>query len=281
MIALSVLDQVRFFRGSTASETISESIALALEVERLGYQRFWIAEHHSMGHFACASPEILAAVIAAHTARIRVGSGGVMLSNYSPFKVAETFRLLHTLFPGRIDLGIGRGAGANPPALDALNPSHNAGETDHYSQQVQDLVGFVQNNLPETHPYYGAWTMPDGPGSPEVWILGSGESSMEIAADQGLPFCFAQFIHSKARPHIIAAYRQHFRPSYSLPAPRASLAVRVLCAENAEQAQQLARSFWLVCMREYKGPYFLHATESVARAPSMTEALAYTYTELE
>ena len=122
MLSLSVLDQVPHFRGKTATEVLQESISLAQEVERLGYKRFWIAEHHNVGHIACAAPEILAAVIAAHTSSIRVGSGGVMLSNYSPLKVAETFRLLHTLYPQRIDLGIGRGSGAQGLAVQALRP---------------------------------------------------------------------------------------------------------------------------------------------------------------
>ena len=153
MITLSVLDQVPLFRGNTVVEALHESIALAQTAEHLGYKRFWIAEHHNMGHFACATPEILATMIAAHTTKIRIGSGGVMLPNYSPLKVAETFRMLSTLFPDRINLGIGRGPGANEPASTALKPYLSSADADLYIQQIQDLLGFLRNAFPKSHPY--------------------------------------------------------------------------------------------------------------------------------
>ncbi|MBV9020936.1 MAG: MsnO8 family LLM class oxidoreductase, partial [Ktedonobacteraceae bacterium] len=227
MVTLSVLEQAPVFCGSTAAEAIQQTIALAQAVERLGYRRFWLAEHHKDRLLASSVPEILAAAVAAHTTHIRVGSGGVLLPHYSSFKVAETFRMLHTLFPNRIDLGIGRGAVGAPDIDKLLGLSTTSGDSGNsYAQQIRDLINFVENTLPDGHPYEGTRVMPDGPGSPEVWLLGSGPNSVEIAASLGISFCFAQFLNQRPLPKVTAAYRQQFRPSASLREPRASLAVR-------------------------------------------------------
>jgi luciferase family oxidoreductase group 1 len=280
VITLSVLDQVPLFHGSTAVEALHESITLAQTVERLGYRRFWIAEHHNMGHFACATPEILATMIATHTTHIRVGSGGVMLPNYSSLKVAETFHMLSTLFPDRIDLGIGRGPGANAPASTALRSYLPVADADLYIQQVQELIGFLENAFPERHPYKEVRAVPDGPGTPEVWGLGAGRNSAEIAASLGLAFCFAQFTHADRAPEVIELYRQRFRPSSFLKKPRTSLAVRVLCAESEEKAKQLALSFWLVSMGAHK-KIFAHSQTDFVPAPSFEDAFYYNYSEQE
>ncbi|HVU71060.1 MAG TPA: MsnO8 family LLM class oxidoreductase, partial [Ktedonobacteraceae bacterium] len=258
MMHLGVLDQVPHFRGRTAAEAIQESVLLAREAEHLGYQRFWIAEHHNLGHFACGAPEILVAAIAAQTTTMRVGSGGVMLPNYSPLKVAETFRLLNTLYAGRIDLGLGRSTGANGLAAQVLQPylpPGLTGEQDPYLQQVRVLLAFLAEDqdtrqeppAAET-PYPGVRAVPVGAPTPEVWLLGSGQGSAAVAASLGLSFSFAQFVHARPEPRILETYRRNFRPSRHLPSPRTSLAVRVLCAESAEEADRLARSFWQVCM---------------------------------
>jgi luciferase family oxidoreductase group 1 len=279
MVTLSVLDQVPFFRDKTATETIKESIALAQAVERFGYQRFWIAEHHG-GALTCASPEILVAAVAASTTRIRVGSGGVMLPHYSPLKVAETFRLLHALFPDRIDLGVGRGPGASPEICKVLRPDSAPVGNGKYTQQVCDLIGFLENTFPEGHPYQGIRAMPEGPGSPEVWLLGAGpQGGVEIAASLGLSFCFAQFIHNRTHQQVLETYRQRFCPSPFLSEPRASLAVRVLCADTEEEARRLALSFWLVCLATQGGDKARLLSEETPRVPTAEEAAAYNYTE--
>ncbi|MBV9690772.1 MAG: MsnO8 family LLM class oxidoreductase [Ktedonobacteraceae bacterium] len=248
MVMLSVLDQVPVVHGSTAAEAIQETVALAQAVERLGYRRFWVAEHHSHGLFACPVPEILMAAIAANTTHIRVGSGGVLLAYYSPFKVAETFRMLHTLFPNRIDLGVGRAAPTIPDLDKLLGLRSTSAESGNpHAQQVRDLISFVENS----HPYEHIQVTPDGLGSPEVWLLGSSSTSVEIAASLGISFCFAQFLNQHPLPKVTAAYHQNFRPSASLREPRASLAVRVLCADSEQEAQQLALSFWLFYLRVY------------------------------
>lgn len=279
MITLSVLDQVPFFQDRTATQTINESIALAQATERLGYQRFWIAEHHS-GALTCASPEILVAAVAANTTRIRVGSGGVMLTHYSPLKVAETFRMLHTLFPDRIDLGIGRGPGANAEICKVLRPDGMSVAKHQYPQQVGDLIGFLENSFPEGHPYQGIRAMPDGPGSPEVWLLGAGpQGAVEIAASLGLSFSFAQFLHNRTHQQVLQIYRQQFRPSRFSSHPRASLAVRVLCADTEEEARRLASSFWLICLATQGGDKTHLLPKATPRVPTAEEAATYHYTE--
>ena len=280
MVTLSVLEQAPVFCGSTAAEAIQQTIALAQAVERLGYRRFWLAEHHKDRLLASSVPEILAAAVAAHTTHIRVGSGGVLLPHYSSFKVAETFRMLHTLFPNRIDLGIGRGAVGAPDIDKLLGLSTTSGDSGNsYAQQIRDLINFVENTLPDGHPYEGTRVMPDGPGSPEVWLLGSGPNSVEIAASLGISFCFAQFLNQRPLPKVTAAYRQQFRPSASLREPRASLAVRVLCADSEQEAQQLASSFWLLNVRAYGKERLLSSTKQAPCFPSFEEASSYPYSE--
>jgi luciferase family oxidoreductase group 1 len=274
MLTLSVLEQVPVVCGCTAAEAMQETIALAQAVERLGYRRFWLAEHHNGGLLACPVPEILAAAVAANTTHIRVGSGGVLLHHYSTLKVAQTFRMLHTLFPNRIDLGVGRGLAVNPDVRKLLGLSTTStGSGDPYAQQVQDLIGFVENGFPDDHPYGHIRVMPDGLGSPEVWLLGSGFNSVEIAASLGISFSFAQFINRHPLPKVIAAYRQRFCPSASLSEPRASLAVRVLCADSEREAQKLALSFWLVSLKAAK------EKKEAPCLPSIEEASCYPYTE--
>ncbi|MBV9257861.1 MAG: LLM class flavin-dependent oxidoreductase [Ktedonobacteraceae bacterium] len=250
MVTLGVLDQLPVFRGSTPSQVIQESILLAQSVEDLGYQRFWVAEHHSSG-MACASPEILVAAIAAQTKHIRVGSGGVMLPHYSALKVAESFRMLQALFPGRIDIGIGRGLGASPLTRQVLNPREKV-DDETYTQQIEDLIGFLHNNFPSDHSYQKIRAMPDGPGAPAFWLLGAGAFGVKIAARLGLSFSFAQFIRPTTEPEILQTYRQTFQPGSFEDKPRAMVTVRVVCAETEEQAQRLARNFWVVNVQRTK-----------------------------
>lgn len=291
MLTLSILDQTPIFHGRTPAETLCESILLAQAAERSGYRRFWVAEHHSDDATACATPEILVAAIAARTTRIRVGSGGVMLPHYSALKVAETFRMLHALFPGRIDLGVGRGPGAVPLTSQALREiagtPHNDGsiqqEYHDFLKQLRDLQSFLTDTLPDNHPYQGVKAMPDSPGSPETWLLGASQYSGWTAGRLGMPFCFAQFFHPTApAPDCLQAYRDEFRPSSMLARPQASIAVRVICADTEAEAQRLAAGFWLLNLNARGlGPQILYAENGKARFPSLEQADAYVFSEAD
>ena len=267
---LGVLDQSPVRSGGTAAEALHETLELAQACDRWGYRRYWLAEHHGTPGLGGSSPEVLIGQVATRTSRIRVGAGGVMLQHYSPLKVAENFRVLETLFPGRIDLGIGRAPGADQPTTRALRA--DAG-LDHFPQQVADLIGFVRGRLPEGHPYAKVVAMPSGPTVPEVWLLGSSDQSAAIAAHFGTGFSFAHFINDEGGAEVTGAYAREFRPSELLPAPRASVAVFVVCADTEAQALRLAKSRDLFIVRLYTG--------RAGRYPSVEEAEAYPYTDHE
>lgn len=240
--ALSVLDQSPVPQGSTAADAVRETIALAQVTEALGYRRFWVAEHHNTRSLAATAPEILVGAVAAATTSIRVGSGGVMLSHYSPLKVAETFRTLAALYPGRVDLGIGRTAGADPVAEAALQYLPGVPGDERYADKVADLVGFLQDRLEPGHPFESVRAMPDGVTAPDVWMLGSSSHGGAVAAYLGLPFAFAHFITSSFGPQVMAAYRRGFQGAGAVDGPRAAVAVGVVCADTDDEARRLARS---------------------------------------
>lgn len=273
MPVLSVLDQSPVRRGAAPTDAIQETLELAQLCDRLGYRRYWLAEHHSTPGLAGPSPEILIGQVAARTARIRVGAGGVMLQHYSPLKVAENFRVLEALFPGRIDLGIGRAPGSDPLTARALQRGLNAGGLEVFPDQIADLIGFLRDELPEDHPFRGVHAMPTGPSAPELWLLGSSDQSAAVAAHFGTAFSFAHFINAEGGAGVTHAYRQAFQPSPWLGAPRASVAVFVVCADTEAEARHLALSRELFIVRLYTGragPY-----------PSPEEAAAYPYNARE
>src|SRR5438445_9913600 len=271
MLRLGVLDQspVRIGLGAVA-DAIHQTLDLAEACVRLGYYRYWLAEHHSTPGLAGSSPEVLIGQVAARTSRIRVGSGGVMLQHYSPLKVAESFRVLETLFPGRVDLGIGRAPGSDQLTARALRDD---GGPEYFPQQVADLVGFLHGTLPEGHPYARVLAMPTGPTAPEMWMLGSSDQSAALAAHFGTGFSFAHFINQEGGAEVTRAYRRQFKPSQWLQAPRASAAVFVVCADTEAEAQRLAKSRQLFIVRLYTG--------RAGRYPSIEEAETYPYTERE
>lgn len=236
-LKLSVVDQAPVRDGESATAALRESIALAEAVEALGYERFWVAEHHSLPSLAATSPEILIGQIAAATDRIRVGSGGVMLTHYSALKVAENFRMLESLFPGRIDLGLGRAPGGDQRTARALAYPGPMKDVREYPQQVEDLIGFLGDDLDPNHPFHGVHAGPTKGSMPEVWLLGSGIDSAMLAADRGLPFSFAHFFGTAAEhgPAIAETFRKRYRPSESFPEARLHVAVGVLCAETDEE----------------------------------------------
>jgi luciferase family oxidoreductase group 1 len=245
-LTLSVLDQSPVRRGGTAAQALQESVELAKITERLGYRRYWVAEHHSSANFAGTAPEILIGQIAANTSTIRVGSGGVMLSHYSALKVAETFRVLAAFFPGRIDVGIGRAPGSDGRTAVALADPKPLADINQFPRQVADLVGFLADRIPENHRFAGIEVHP-GPTPddiPEAWLLGSSDYSAVLAAQFGLPFAFADFFGNAGElgPHIASLYRSRFEPSIYLSEPKLNVAVHVICAETNERARFVATS---------------------------------------
>ena len=241
-LALSVLDQVPVPDGSSAAQAVNDSLALARAVEAMGYRRYWVAEHHGTRSLAPTAPEILVGAVAARTSTIRVGSGGVLLSHYSPLKVAEVFRTLALLHPGRIDLGVGRTPGADPVTEAALQYLPGVPGDERYVDKVVDLLGFLSDRLEPGHPFERVRAMPDGVPPPPLWLLGSSSHSGAVAAYLGLPFAFAHFITPAFGPQVLHAYRRGFRPSPNADAPQALVAVGVMCADTDAGAERLARS---------------------------------------
>ena len=243
-LELSVVDQSPVRTGESAGQALRDTIALAVAVEKLGYQRYWLAEHHSLPNFAGTSPEILIGQVAAHTNKIRVGSGGVMLSHYSALKVAENFRMLGALYPGRIDLGVGRAPGSDQITAAALSFPGQPREIRHFPRQVVDLIGFLNNNLEDTHFFSGITAGPGEPEVPDVWLLGSRYESANMAAQLGLPFAYAHFfgINVEEGPAIVANYKQNFQPSERFPEAKVNVGVHVVCAESEEEALRLSAS---------------------------------------
>jgi luciferase family oxidoreductase group 1 len=243
MVRLSVLDQSTIVSGRSPDASIRESIALAQHAEALGYDRYWCAEHHNSDSQAGTAPEILIAAIAATTHRIRVGSAGVMLPHYSALKVAEQFRVLDAIAPGRIDLGLGRAPGSDGMTAYALNPRAETA-ADQFPANVRDLLAWLSGEkLMEGHPFRDIRAQPAGPTTPEVWILGSSDYGAQVAAYFGLPFCFAHFISDgQGVGQALSVYRDGYRPSAAHPAPHAAVCVWAMAAETQEAAAYHFRS---------------------------------------
>ena len=243
-LELSVVDQSPVRVGESAGQALRDTIALAVEVEKLGYRTYWLAEHHRLPNFAGTSPEILIGQVAAHTNSIRVGSGGIMLSHYSALKVAENFRMLGSLYPGRIDLGIGRAPGSDQITAAALSFPGQPKEIRHFPRQVVDLLGFLNNDLEDGHFFSSISAGPGEPEVPDVWLLGSRYESANMAAQLGLPFAYAHFfgINVEEGPAIVANYRQNFQPSKQFPEPKINVGVHVVCAETEKEARRLSAS---------------------------------------
>ncbi|MGH7841506.1 MAG: LLM class flavin-dependent oxidoreductase [Candidatus Binataceae bacterium] len=264
---LSVIDQSPVPEGCTPADALRNTIELARLADRLGYARYWIAEHHAIPALASPAPEILIARVAAETAAIRVGSGGVMLPHYSPLKVVESFKLLHALYPNRIDLGIGRAPGGTPLDSFALwrDRAHYP-PPDDFGQQMVELMAFLNHDFPAKHPFSQIRISPEMPGGPEVWLLGSSLWSASAAAQLGLPYAFAHFIE----PGPVRAALEHYRANFvaaksELRIPHAMLALGVVCAETDAEAQRLIASARLFRRRIRSG--------DVRPIPTVEEAL--------
>lgn len=239
---LSVLDQSPVAEGSDASAAIRNTLELARTCDSLGFDRYWIAEHHASPALAGAAPEALIGPIAQATTRIRVGSGGIMLPHYSPFKVAETFALLSALAPNRIDLGLGRAPGGDMRTSLALQRDRSRRMPhDDFPNNLAELLGYFEGTIPEDHAFAPlADTLPSGGGTPEVWMLGSSMDSALWAAEAGLPYCFADFINRDGAD-MAKAYRDRFKPSVRLAEPHVMVASWAIAAETTEQAEALGK----------------------------------------
>ena len=266
-LRLSVLDQSPIPEGATGADALRNTLDLAALADELGYQRYWVAEHHATPALACAAPEILIAAIAARTARIRVGSGGVMLPHYSPLKVAETFSLLAGLHPERIDLGIGRAPGTDPMTMLALQRDRRHAAPDDFIEQLYELLALLEDRVPPGHAFarYPA-TLPGRPERPEPWLLGSSPQSAIWAAELGLPYSFADFINPEGAA-IAADYRGRFIDSERLAAPLVSVGVIAICAESDDEAQRLAASSRMMLSLLKRG--------QLIQIPPVEKALAY------
>ena len=239
---LSVLDQSPISEGSTGADALRNTIDLARLADELGYHRYWVAEHHGGPMLASASPEALIGPIAAATEGIRVGSGGVMLPHYSPFKVAETFTILAGLFPGRIDLGLGRAAGTDPMTTFALQRDRRQAAPDDFPQQLAELLAYFDDSLPDDHPFARlAGVLPGRPELPVPWLLGSSPQSAIWAGQLALPYAFADFINAEGAD-IARLYRERFEPARDLQAPRTAVAVWALAAPTDKEAVFLSTS---------------------------------------
>jgi luciferase family oxidoreductase group 1 len=259
---LSVLDQSPIPAGATAADALANTLDLARTADRLGYTRYWLAEHHNTLGLAGSAPEVLAARVAAETSAIRVGSGGVMLPHYAPLHVAEQFRVLATLYPGRIDLGIGRAPGGNSLSAGALR----AGVETPFPHAVQDLIGWVEDRLDPRHPFATVRATPEPPEPPDIWMLGSSDYGAAVAAVLGLPYSFAHFINPSIAGDVVAMYRERYKPSPRHPEPRVSLGVGAVVAETTEEALRLSASVRLWRRRLLRG--------DPGPVPTVEEALA-------
>jgi luciferase family oxidoreductase group 1 len=269
---LSILDQSPIRFGATPAMAIDETVQLAKAADKLGYTRYWLAEHHASNGLAGSSPEILIGRVASETKRIRVGSGGVMLSHYSPLKVAENFKVLETMYPGRIDIGIGRAPGSDGLTAAALAYGSQVG-IEYFPTRVGDLKAFLTDTKPNTPAFEPIRAQPTISEFPEMWLLGSSDQSALLAAHFGLAFSFAYFINPYDGEAVLKAYRDGFQASEIHDKPEYSIGVFVVCAETDEEAQYLAKSrnLWRIQLDKGEiGPY-----------PTPEQAEEYPYTEAD
>ncbi|MDQ0225380.1 LLM class flavin-dependent oxidoreductase [Metabacillus niabensis] len=246
---LSVLDQSVIRMGETANQAFEKTTKLAMLTDELGYTRFWVAEHHNTNGLAGTSPEVLLAHLAAHTKRIRVGSGGVLLPQYSPFKVAENFKVLEALYPGRIDLGVGRSPGGSPVTRLALTDGIRK-SLNEFPRQVRDLQSFLTNEISNDHPFHQVKAYPQSYTMPEMWMLGVRQTGAMLAAEYGTSFTYGHFITPVNGRQAINQYKDHFQPSAFLKTPKVNVCIFVVCAPTKEKAEEiaLAQDLWLLAV---------------------------------
>jgi luciferase family oxidoreductase group 1 len=273
MVPLSILDLSPVAAGSSGAAALRNSLDLARLADTLGFTRYWVAEHHNLPSIASSAPDIMIGQIAAATARIRVGSGGVMLPNHAPLMVAERFKVLEALFPGRIDLGLGRAPGTDPVTSYALRRRQDAGGDDDFLERFQELVLFENSAFPQGHPFRSVRAMPQDVALPPIWLLGSSGYSAQLAAMVGAGFAFAHHFADHDAAAAMLSYRDQFRPSPARSSPYAIFACAVVCADSDAEAERLASTIDLNFVRRSRGEYLPLA--------SPEEAAAYPYSPAE
>jgi luciferase family oxidoreductase group 1 len=280
MTKLSILDQSPIISGYTARDAIAATLDLAQAADALGYERYWLAEHHGLNALADPCPEILLGRIGSLTRRIRFGTGGILLPYYAPFKVAEQFRMLEALFPGRLDLGIGRAPGGDMRTAQAVMGSTTGGSynsAEYFPQQVMELIGLLDGVMPPDHPHAEVVLQPQGDTAPQIWVLGSSDYGGAMAAHMGLRFAFAHFINAYSGEPVARAYRQDFKPAPHAAKTRGAVtavpyhavAVFAIAAESQGEADKLAMS---VDVRRLQMAYGINAPiATVAEAKARAE----------
>ena len=270
MIPLSILDLSPVSAGSSAAQALRNTLDLARLADTLGFTRYWVAEHHNLPSIASASPDIMIGQIAAITKNMRVGAGGVMLPNHAPLMVAERYKLLEALFPGRIDLGLGRAPGTDPATSYALRRRQGISEDDDFLERFQELMLLETRAFPKGHPFHNVHAMPADVKLPPIFLLGSSDYSAQLAGHIGAAFSFAHHFATFDAMEAMKLYRDSFRPSLSHDKPYAILATHVVCADTDAQAERLAATVDLNFVRRAKGEY--------KELASPEDALAYDYT---
>ncbi|HEX3858839.1 MAG TPA: LLM class flavin-dependent oxidoreductase [Pseudolabrys sp.] len=273
MTPLSILDLSPVAAGSTGAEALRNSLDLAQHADRLGFKRYWVAEHHSMPAIASSAPDIMIGQIAALTKNMRIGSGGVMLPNHAPLMVAERFKVLEALFPGRIDLGLGRAPGTDPATSYALRRRQGINDEDDFLERFQELMLLETRAFPAGHPFHNVRAMPSDTPLPPIFLLGSSDYSAQLAGQIGAAFAFAHHFATFDAAEAMKIYRDSFRPSPSHDKPYAILGTHVVCADSDEEADRLARTVDLNAVRRAKGEYLPLA--------SPEDATAYAYTPVD
>jgi luciferase family oxidoreductase group 1 len=273
MVPLSVLDLSPVTTATSGAVALRNSLDLARLADQLGYQRYWVAEHHNLASIASSAPEIMIGQIAAATARMRIGSGGIMLPNHAPLAVAERFKVLEALFPGRIDLGLGRAPGTDPITSIALRRRQEVRDDDDFLERFQELLLLEQRGFPEGHPFRNVRAMPADVALPPIYLLGSSGYSAELAAAIGAGFAFAHHFADYDAVAALTSYRAHFKPSPARAEPHAILTVAAVCADTDAEAQRLASTIDLNFVRRSKGEYLPLA--------SPDEAANYSYTPID
>lgn len=257
MLKLGVLDQSPVLSGGDAVQALRNTLELAKLADRLGYSRFWVSEHHNAPGLAGSSPEVLLAAIGAHTSRIRIGSGGVLLPHYSPYKVAENFRMLEGLYPGRVDLGIGRAPGGMPLVSRALGRASGKDKEDGFIDSLRELGSYLGTGpaLDGSHPLAGLAATPSVRTRPEPWLLGSSGHSAQVASALGAGFAFAHFINGQGGQSAAREYRRRFRPGPLGSAPRVAACVFVVCMDSDREAENEAAALDLRLLLNDKGDF--------------------------
>jgi luciferase family oxidoreductase group 1 len=273
MIPLSILDLSPVSAGMSGPQALRNTLDLARFADRLGFRRYWVAEHHNLPAIASSAPDLMIGQIAAITKNMRIGSGGIMLPNHAPLMVAERFKVLEALFPGRIDLGLGRAPGTDPATSYALRRRQGITEEDDFLERFQELMLLETRGFPDGHPFHNVWAMPADVPLPPIYLLGSSDYSAQLAGQIGAAFAFAHHFATFPADEAMRLYRDNFKPSVSHDKPLAILGTHVICADTDEEAVRIAATVDLNTVRRAKGEYLPLA--------SPQDAAKYDYTGVD